>query len=301
MSKRRQHRKASLVMPKRMYWFILPALFMFLIFWISPILQLFFYSITDFNGINYNFSYVGLNNFKKILSEGTLLVATKNTLIYTVVIVIFSNVIGLALAMALNTKIKGKTFFRTAAYLPALFSAIVVGFIWSYVYMPQSGMLSSILSLFGMNGAKINILAGFKSALYGISIVDIWKNVGTTMIIYLAGLQTVDEGLIEAGRIDGCNEWQLIRKVKIPLISSTITINIILNVIAGLKAFDYPFIMTNGGPGASTNTLMYVIYKIAFNEQMMGKASAFSVVAFIVIIAITIIMLIFMNKKEVEL
>ncbi len=112
---------------------------------------------------------------------------------------------------------------------------------------------------------------------------------------------SICQTLVEAGRIDGCNEWQLIKKVKLPLISSTITINVILNVIAGLKAFDYSFIMTNGGPGKSTNTLMFTIYKIAFTDQMMGKASAFSVVSFLVIILITIFMLIFMNKREVEL
>lgn len=299
--KKKKQENTSLVMPNRMYFFIIPALAMFLVFWIFPIFQLFYYSITNFNGINYDYNFVGFKNFIRIFKEGTLLSAIKNTLIYTIIIVIFSNVIGMALAIALNSKIKGKTFFRTSAYLPAMFSAIVVGFIWSYVYMPSNGMLASLANLVGLDGSKINILAGFKSALYGIAAVDIWKNIGTTMIIYLAGLQTVDEGLLEAGRIDGCTEWQLNRKIRIPLITSTITINVILNIIQGLKAFDYPFIMTNGGPGTSTNTLMYVIYDIAFRDQMMGKASAFSVVSFVVIILITIFMLIYMNKKEVEL
>ena len=152
-----------------------------------------------------------------------------------------------------------------------------------------------------MDGSKFNILAGFQSALYGITIVDIWKNIGTAMIIYLAGLQTIDESMLEAGQIDGCTGFQLMRYVKLPLISATITINVILSVIAGLKAFDYVFIMTNGGPGKSTNTLMYTIYKIAFTDQMLGKSAALSVIAFIVIIAITIVMLFFMNKREVEL
>ncbi len=294
-------KEKSLVMPTRMYWFVLPALIMFLVFWIFPILQMFWYSITNFNGINYDYDIVGFKNYIRIFQDGSLVTAIKNTFIYTIIIVVVSNLLGMALALALNSKIKGKTFFRTAVYLPALFSAIVVGFIWSYVYMPSSGMLASLFEMIGFDGSKINILGGFKSALYGISVVDIWKNVGTTMLIYLAGLQTVDETLLEAGRIDGCNERHLISKVKLPLISSTITINVVLNLIAGLKAFDYPFIMTNGGPGTSTHTLMYVIYKIAFNQQLMGKASAVSVVAFAIIIAVTIVMLLFMNKREVEL
>ncbi|BCJ99164.1 carbohydrate ABC transporter permease [Anaerocolumna chitinilytica] len=292
----------SLVMPRRMYLFVLPALTLFLVFWIFPVLQLFYYSITNFNGINYNtYKFVGMNNYIRLLKEGTLLNSIENTLKYTFIIVLLCNLLGLLLAMLLNLKIKGKTFFRTAAYIPALFSAIVIGYIWSYVYMPENGMIASLVNLFGMDSSKLNILGNFKTALFGISIVDVWKNVGTTMIIYLAGLQTVDDSLLEAGRIDGCSEWGIIRRIKIPLISATITINVVLTVISGLKAFDYSFIMTNGGPGKSTNTLMYTIYKIAFTDQMMGKASAFSVVSFIVIILITIAMLVVLNKKEVEL
>ncbi len=280
---------------------MLPALALFVVFWVVPIFQLFYYSVTDFNGVNYDYNFVGFDNFKILFSEGTLVNSIKNTLIYALLVVVGTNILGLAVAMALNTKLRGKTFFRTCSFMPALFSAIVVGFIWSYVYMPGSGMISSIIDLFGGDGSGVNLIGGFNTALIAIIIVDIWKGFGTTMIIYLAGLQTVDESLIEAGRIDGCSTWKLFTKVKLPLISSTITINIILNVIAGLKAFDYSFIMTNGGPGKATNTLMYTIYKIAFKDQMMGKASALSVVSFIVIIAITIFMLRLLNKKEVEM
>ena len=290
-----------MVFPNRMYVFLIPAMAFFLVLWIYPILQLFYYSVTNFNGINYDFDFVGLKNFVKIFENGTLLNSTKNTLLYTVIMVIFSNLIGLSVAMMLNMKIRGKGFYRTCTYFPALFSAIVVGFIWSYVYMPRSGMIASLLNLVGLDGSSFNPLGNFKTALYAIAIVEIWKAFGSTMIIYLAGLQTVDESLLEAGRIDGCTEWQLIRKVKLPLISSTITINVILNVIAGLKAFDYAFIMTNGGPGKSTKTLMFQIYEMAFDDQKMGRASAFSVMSFLIIILITIFMLYFLNKREVEL
>lgn len=291
----------SLVMTKKMYWFIIPALIMFLTFWIIPIFSLFRYSVTNFNGINQDYDFVGLKNFVTLWKEGTLVTTIKNTLIYTFMLVVLGNLIALALAMALNVKLRGTGFYRSAMYIPTLFSAIVVGFIWSYVYMPDSGMLSSLMNLVGLDGSNLNILGDFKTALYGITVVDIWKNIGTTMIIYLAGLQTVDDNLLEAGKIDGASEWQLIRMIKVPLISSSITINVVLNVISGLKAFDYAFIMTNGGPGKSTNTLMFTIYRIAFTEQQFGKASAFSVIAFGVIILITMCMLFFMNKKEVEL
>ena len=299
--KKRKGANTSLVFNNRMYYFLIPALAMFLILWVYPVLQLFYYSITDFNGINYDFDFVGFKNYFKIFENGTLINSIGNTLSYAVVTVILSNLIGLGIAMALNTKIHFKGLFRTCAYLPALFSAIVVGFIWTYVYMPSSGMIANLLSMFGLDGTAFNPLGNFRTALFAIAIVEVWKAFGSTMIIYLAGLQTVDESLLEAGRIDGCTEWQLTRLVKLPLISSTITINVILNVIAGLKAFDYSFIMTNGGPGKSTKTLMFQIYEIAFDDQKMGRASAFSVVSFFVIILITVFMLYFMNKREVEL
>ncbi len=295
------NKKKSLVFSKKVYAFLIPALVLFLTFWIVPIIQLFYYSITNFNGTNYNYSFVGLKNYIRVFQDGSLINACQNTIIYTTLIVVFSNLLGLGIAMLLNTEIRAKGIFRTCAYMPALFSAIVVGFIWSYVYMPGNGMLATLLSFCGIDGNKVNVLAGFQSSLYGIAVVDIWKNFGTTMIIYLAGLQTVDTSLLEAGKIDGCTEWQLFRLVKLPLISATVTINVILNVIAGLKAFDYSFIMTNGGPGKATETLMFVIYQMAFVEQKMGRASAFSVVSFILIITVTVFMLIYMNKKEVEL
>lgn len=291
----------SPVFTKRMYYFLIPALAFFLVFWIYPVLQLFYYSITDFNGINYNFDFVGMKNYVRVLTNGTLTNSMKNTLVYAVMTVCISNIIGLAVAMILNTKIKMKGLFRTCAYFPALFSAIVVGFIWSYVYMPSSGMIASLISLLGGDGAAFNPLGNYKTALFAIAFVEIWKGFGTTMIIYLAGLQTVDESLLEAASIDGCTEWQQIRFVKLPLISSTITINVILSVISGLKAFDYSFIMTNGGPGKSTKTLMFQVYETAFTDQKMGRASAFSVLAFAFIILITVLMLLYMNKKEVEL
>lgn len=301
LKKKRKGANVSLVFTNRMYVFLIPALAFFLVLWVYPVLQLFYYSVTDFNGINYDFDFVGMKNFIKIFENGTLVNSIKNTLTYAVVVVFLSNVVGLSIAMALNTRIRFKGIFRTCAYFPALFSAIVVGFIWSYVYMPSAGMIASLLNAMGLDGSTFNPLGNFRIALFAIAIVEVWKGFGTTMIIYLAGLQTVDESLLEAGRIDGCNEWQLTRLVKLPLISSTITINVILNVIAGLKAFDYAFIMTNGGPGKSTRTLMFQIYQIAFTDQKMGRASAFSVVAFFVIILITVFMLFFMNKREVEL
>ncbi|OKP72288.1 sugar ABC transporter permease [Paenibacillus sp. P3E] len=288
------------VMKKTMYFFAIPALVFYLIFWIFPILKLFQYSVTDYNGFSPDFNYIGLDNFKDLFASGTLGTSLWHTILYTVISVALGNLIGLALALMLNMNIRGKGFYRSISYIPTLFSAIVVGFIWSYVYMPDSGMITTLLSKIGFNTENINFLGNYSTALYSIIFVEIWKNIGTTMIIFLAGLQTVPKDLLEAGEIDGCGPWRLLRNIKLPLLATSVTINITLSLINGLKAFDFPFIMTSGGPGTSTNTLIFSIYKMAFTEQMFGKASALGILSFLFIMVITGIFVLNMNKREVS-
>jgi ABC-type sugar transport system permease subunit len=166
--------------------------------------------------------------------------------------------------------------------------------------MPDSGMITTLLSKIGFNTDNINFLGNYSTALYSIIFVEIWKNIGTTMIIFLAGLQTVPKDLLEAGEIDGCGPWRLLTNIKLPLLATAVTINITLSLINGLKAFDFPFIMTSGGPGTSTNTLIFSIYKMAFTEQMFGKASALGIISFLFIMVITAFFVLKMNKREVS-
>ncbi|MFC3802006.1 carbohydrate ABC transporter permease [Cohnella sp. GCM10012308] len=290
----------SAVMKKTMYWFVLPALLFYCLFWIFPILKLFQYSITDYNGYVQKFNYVGLSNFKTLFHEEILGLSVRNTLIYTFVTVILGNIVALAIAFLLNANIRAKGLYRSAFYIPTLFSAIVVGFIWSYVYMPEEGLIASFLHKIGINGIDTNFLGSYDKALYSIIAVDIWKNIGTSTIIFLAGLQTVPMDLIEAGKIDGAGRWKLVRFIKIPLLATSVTINVTLSVINGLKAFDYPFVMTNGGPGTSTNTLIYAMYKMAFTDQLFGKASALGILSFALIIVITAAFVFTLNRREIS-
>lgn len=290
----------SAVMKKSMYLFVLPALIMYLVFWIFPILKLFQYSISDYNGFAQNYKYIGLDNYIQLIKEDIVGTSISNTLIYTVIYVVFCNLIALCLAFLLNMKIRATGLYRTAAYIPTLFSAIVAGYIWSYVYMPDTGLLATVLNWFGFNGADLNLLGSYNSALYAISTVEVWKHIGTSTVIFLAGLQTVPHDMIEAGKIDGANSWQITRFIRIPMLATSITINVTLSIINGLKAFDYPFIMTNGGPGRATSTLLVDIFRIAFKEQQFGKGSALAVMAFALIILITTIFVLRLNKREVS-
>lgn len=281
-----------------LFLFIVPALVFYLIFWISPVLMSFFYGLTNWSGLG-DYDFVGLDNFKFLIKEGTLFNSMRNTIIYAVIVVVWGTLQALALALLLNMKLKARGAFRTIFYIPALFSTIVVAFIWSYVYAPYYGMLYEVLGKVGI-GENLNLLGSTSTALIAVAFVETWKTSGTMTIIYLAGLQNIPEEVMESARIDGCSAWQSTIRVKIPMLANTITINVMLGLINGFKSFDYVFALTGGGPGTSSSTLMYSIYKMAFMEGQFGKAEALAAVAFIFILAISVVTLLIMKRKEIE-
>ena len=281
-----------------LFLFIVPALVFYLVFWISPVLMSFFYGLTNWSGLG-DYDFVGLDNFKFLIKEGTLFNSMRNTIIYAVIVVVWGNLQALALALLLNMKLKARGAFRTIFYIPALFSTIVVAFIWSYVYAPYYGMLYEVLGKVGI-GENLNLLGSTSTALIAVAFVETWKTSGTMAIIYLAGLQNIPEEVMESARIDGCSAWQSTIRVKIPMLANTITINVMLGLINGFKSFDYVFALTGGGPGTSSSTLMYSIYKMAFMEGQFGKAEALAAVAFIFILAISVVTLLIMKRKEIE-
>lgn len=279
--------------------FIIPALALYLVFWIMPVLMSFLYGLTNWNGFG-AYKFIGLKNFENLIKQGTLLYSLKNTFIYAAFVVLWGNIQAIALALILNMKLHARGFFRTIAYLPALFSTIVAAFLWSYVYAPHYGMISEVFKFLNLTGAP-DLLGTSTTALLAVAFVETWRTSGTMTIIYLAGLQNISEDVIEAAQIDGCTPWQITRLIKIPMISNTITINVMLGLINGFKSFDYVFALTGGGPGSSSSTLMYSIYKMAFVESQFGKAEALAACAFVFILIISTIALTILRRKEIEL
>jgi len=282
-----------------LYLFVVPAFLIYFIFWIMPVIMSYYYGLTDWTGVG-DYKFVGLRNLKILWNDGTLVSTLKNTVIYAVYAVVWGNVQALALALILNINLKMKGFFRTIFYIPALFSTIVIGFIWSYVYAPRFGMIYEIFSLLGLSDFAPNLLGKASTALIAVAFVERWKTAGTMTIIYLAGLQDIPDEVLESARIDGCNSWQMILHVKIPMLANTITINTMLGLISGFKAFDYIFTLTHGGPGSATSTLMYAVYKMAFIENQYGVAEALAAVAFLLILTVSVITLVLMKRKEIE-
>lgn len=279
--------------------FIVPAFLFYAIFWISPVLLSFFYGLTNWKGLG-SYDFIGLTNFQNLIKQGTLFTSLKNTVIYALIVVIWGNLQALILALIINMKLHARGAFRTLVYLPALFSTIVAAFLWSYVYAPYYGMISEVFKALGSSFVP-NLLGTNATALIAVAFVETWRSSGTMTIIYLAGLQDISDDIIEAAQIDGCTSWQTLRHIKIPMLSNTIMINVMLGLINGFKSFDYVFALTGGGPGTASNTLMYSIYKMAFVESQFGKAEAMAACSFVFILIISVSVLMLLKKKEIEI
>ncbi len=281
--------------------FIAPAFILFTLFIIVPTVSSVYYSFTSWDGISPNVKFIGLANYREIFTSDRFGNAMKNTIILTVFISIFENAIALALALIVDNVRWGKIFFRSAFYIPVLISGIVSGFIWKIMYNYNFGTFNAVLSNLGLDGWKQDWLGNSALTLMMIGVVLIWKGAGYYMIIYLASLQSVSQDLIEAAQIDGASPWQRFRSITVPLISGAFTINFTLSLINGLKVFDQINVMTDGGPGFTSETLVYLLYKVGFNEGRQGFGTAVGIMLLFIIIVLNTIQQKFLRSREVQM
>lgn len=255
---------------KTAFAFIAPAFIFFTLFIIVPTVSSFYYSLTSWDGISPDIKFIGLANYREIFTSDRFRNALGNTVVLTVFISIFENAFALGLALLVDNVRWGKNFFRSAFYIPVLISGIVSGFIWKIMYNYNFGTFNAVLGNLGLDSWKQDWLGNSALTLLMIGIVMIWKGAGYYMIIYLASLQSVSVDLIEAAQIDGASPWQRFKSITVPLISGAFTINFTLSLINGLKVFDQINVMTDGGPGFTSETLVYLLYKVGFNEGRQG-------------------------------
>lgn len=281
--------------------FIAPAFILFTLFIIVPTLSSVYYSFTSWDGISPNIKFVGLENFKEIFTSARFGNALKNTMILTVFITVLENIFALGLALVVDHVRWGKNFFRSAFYVPVLISGIVSGFIWKIMYNYNFGTFNAMLKGLGLQDLRQDWLGNTAIVLFMVGIVLIWKGVGYYMIIYLASLQSVSQDLIEAAQIDGASPWQRFRAITIPMISGAFTINFTLSLINGLKVFDQINVMTDGGPGFTTETLVYLLYKVGFNEGRQGFGTAVGLMLLFIIIILNTIQQKFLRGREVQM
>ena len=281
--------------------FIAPALILYVLFIIVPTVSSVYYSFTSWDGISPDVKFIGLANYKEIFTSARFGNAMKNTIILTVFISVLENAFALALAVLVDNIRWGKNFFRSAFYIPVLISGIVSGFIWKIMYNYNFGAINSILTQIGLGDFRQDWLGNTALTLIMIGVVLVWKGAGYYMIIYLASLQSVSTDVIEAAEIDGASPWQRFRMITIPLISGAFTINFTLSLINGLKVFDQINVMTDGGPGFTSETLVYLLYKVGFTEGRQGFGTAVGIMLLFIIIILNTIQQKFLRSREVQL
>lgn len=285
-------------MRKRSKLFLLPAFLIYTILMIIPILGAFYLSVTDWNGISPSFQIVGLKNYVDMFTDARLHNAIGITLKITLTVCISVNVLGLFIACLLNQAGKLTNALRSVFFLPYVISTVAISFIWLSI-LSYTGVLNSLLQAMGFADIMADYIGNTTNAVRSICVIEIWRTLGFHMVIYLASIQTVPEDLYEACTVDGGTRWQKFRYVTLPMIVPGITISIIMSIMTEMKQYDIVKVITNGGPGYSTETITYNIVTQAFGNNMLGYSSAIAVFLFIIIAAITIIQLRITKKMEV--
>ncbi|MFC7148022.1 carbohydrate ABC transporter permease [Cohnella cellulosilytica] len=278
----------------------MPALTAYLIFYLYPMLSTFLYSFTDWTGYRKTIQFVGLQNYIDLLKDDEVSIGIKNSVIYALAMTILQNLLALPLAVLLNRRLKTRNLLRTVFFAPAVLSPMVVGYLWGYLMSATDhGFLNQMLAEFGMN--KVNWLGDPKLALYSIIFTQVWQWTGYAMVIYLANLQGISRELYESSGIDGANGWQKFWHITLPMLIPSITFNTIMSMIGGLKVFDVIFVMTNGGPGHSTETIVMTLISKGITQAQYGYGSAFAVVFSLLIMVIVFFQLRVLKRWEDKL
>ena len=280
---------------KRTYMLItIPILALFVCFNTIPLIRGVIYSFTNFKGFG-NYDWVGFRNYMDLFTDPRI----GNSYLFTIKLAIAATIVtSLILALGLNSKIKGKTFLRAAYFVPNVLGALVVGYIFQYIFtyiLPEFG------KMIGNKTLSSSMLSSTSLAWIAIVVVCAWQNIAMNTIIYISGLQTVPEDVYEAGDLDGATGWKKFRYLTFPLIIPFFTINMVLCVKNFLMVFDQIMAMTQGGPAQSTESISYLIYNNGMKGGSFGYQSANAVVFFIVIVVISVAQMSISSKKEEQL
>jgi ABC-type sugar transport system permease subunit len=262
-------------------------------------LYTFYLSLTDWDGLS-SPALVGLRNFQKLFRDPVFHISLKNNLKWIICFITIPVVAGLALAMALNRAIPLEKLFKASFYSPMVLSLVVCGLIWSWMYHPAAGLINTVLRMVGLDVWAKGWLSDKDLVMWAIIAVAIWRQVGYVMVLYLAGLQGVDPGLVDASKVDGCSGWQTFWHVIFPLLAPVTVIVVVISVIDSLRAFDLVSVMTRGGPYNSSSVLANFMYIEAFNNYKMGYGASISVVLFLISLVFIFIYLWRVLQTELE-
>ena len=276
---------------------IIPMLIVFFLFHTLPLLRGIVYSFTNFKGFG-DFDFVGFMNYKYLFTDSRILNSYKFTFKFAILSTVIVNILSLGLAILLNSKIKLKNTLRGLYFMPNILGGLIIGYIFNYIFtfiVPKMG------SALGISVLEKSILGSTNFAWIAVVIVASWQAIAFNTIIYISGLQTIPEDVYEASGIDGAGKWVQFKKITFPLIAPFFTINMVLCMKNFLMVFDQIMSLTGGGPAQSTESISLLIYKAGFGGNQFGYQSANSVIYFIVIVAISVIQIKVLEKREVQL
>ena len=279
--------------------FIAPALVIYTVIVVYPMIYSSYLSLFRWDGISPRKAFVGLQNYVILLTQNEVFwIALKNNAVWLVASLLLPTSIGLGFALILNSKFRGSHVFRSIFYFPAVLSLAVVGLIWTWIYHPDLGLLNQALNSAGLKSLTRNWLSDPQIALYPVIIAATWNAVGLPMLLFLAGLQTVPEELLEAAKIDGAGPIRRFLLVTFPLLRETTLIVLAITAINALKAYDIVYAMTNGGPANRTQLLSTWMYFLTYNYNTVGQGTAIAVILFAITLIFAIPYIRFMTRKS---
>ena len=277
--------------------FCLPGFIAYCVFLIFPILMGIYYSFMDWNGISKSYNFIGFANYAKLFNDKKFGAALLFNFRYTIMLCIGVVVISVILALLLNKEFKGRSFFRTLYFLPAVLSMITVSLVFKQVYFY---VVPAIGKALGVEALSTNILASKQNAIYGVLFVHLWQGVALPTLLFLAGLQTIPTELYEAAAIDGANGWQQFKHITVAYLIPTLSVVLVLLVKQGLMVFDYVKSMTAGGPGTATQTIALLIYNNGFERNRYSYSIAQAIATGVIIALISAIQIQASNRKKVD-
>lgn len=263
--------------------FTIPAVLVYTLLFMVPVVLNFYYSFTNWNAIKMTgetAKFIGLDNYIKIFQNPELVGVIGRTLFFALVTTVFKNILGFLLALAFNEGLKTKNILRAVFFLPSMLSPLIIGLIFGSIFM-KAGFANQLLKALGLGGMTRAWLTTKSTALGTTMFVEIWRQVGFNMVIYLAGLQLIDKGFYEAASVDGANKRQQLIYITIPRMLPSLIINLLLALSQGLKAFDIVFVLTGGGPNGSIELINTLVFH-EFGKKLYGRSSAYGVVLFII-------------------
>ena len=265
-----------------------------------------YYSMTDFNGVRTDLTFVGLKNYETMFSDPLFLHSFLVTVEYTVINVIFVNVVAFALSLMVTSNLKGRNFLRAGFFVPNLIGGIVLGYIWQFVF---NNVITQTATSLGLNFLTKSLISNKDTVIWAMSLVNVWQYAGYIMMIYVAAIQGIPANLMEAASVDGANYWTRLTKILIPMMASSFTITTFLTLTNSFKQFDLNMSLTNGGPAGmymmkavkTSELLALNIYNTAITKNMWGDGQARAVIFFIVLVCISLVQVAINKRKEVEM